>query len=255
MRYGVCASNEKLEAVQRSGADYIECTVVGLNALSDEQLNDFVNQLKVTNMNCEALAVLFPATVKLVGSDANINEIKEYLCQTFKRLSIVQPKIIVFGSGGARHCPDDFPREKALEQLIEVCRAAAEAAKPYNITIAFEALNYSETNIINTLAEANEIVKTVNAPNFCLTADIYHMLMNGEPATDITTYADNIAHVHIAAKDTRACPELADKDMFAPFFQALSDIKYDNRLSIEGKVSDLENQLPIAFELFRSFEK
>ena len=202
-------------------------------------------------MKCEAMAILFPGTFRLVGPDVDFAEIRDYLTKSFERLSVLQPEIVVFGSGSARNCPDGFCLDEAREQLIEVCRIVADAAATHNITIALEALNFTETNMINTILEANKVAKAVNCVNFRLTADIYHMLMNGESANDILQCQENLVHVHIASKVGRNCPKLSEQEMFAPFFQALREIEYDKRVSIEGNVENFEQDLPEAFRLFR----
>lgn len=252
MRYGVCAEPDKLPAIAQAGADYIECTVTGLNALSAEQLDECLALLNSSKIQCEALAILFPGTIPLVGGEANNAVIADYLHRTFQRISLVGPEIVVFGSGRARMCPENFNREKALEQLVAVGRATADEAAPHHITIAFEPLNRRETNMIHSLAEAHEVVARVNRPNFKMVADLYHMLEENEPASALATYGDEIAHVHVAAKATRACPAPADKPQFEDYFCALKEIGYQKRISIEGRIDDHATQLPEAFALFRS---
>lgn len=255
MRFGICERLDNLEMVEHAGADYLECPVVGLNEFTDEQLMDFSKRLKKSKIKCEVFSVLFPgATIPLIGEDADIHKIKLYLNQTFQRVAIFEPKIIVFGSGGARKCPQSFSAIKAHEQLIEVCYCMAQIAELYDITIAIEPLNKMETNMVNTLAQAIEIVEEVDSPNFKMMADFYHMLTENEPASEILKCKTMLVHTHIATKLERKCPQALDKDTFTSFFKALNQIGYNNRLSIEAKMDNLDHQLLAAFDLFRSYD-
>jgi hydroxypyruvate isomerase len=74
----------------------------------------------------------------------------------------------------------------------------AVVAKKHTITIAIESLNSTETNFLNTLEDAADVVKSVNHPNFRLNADIYHMLKENEPPQHIIDAAKFIVYAEIA---------------------------------------------------------
>jgi len=254
MKFGICTGHEQLQAVERAGGDYIECNVVNLNQLDNTQLINFSNQLKSGRIKTECMCVLFPRTISLIGDNVDINEIKDYLSNTFKRLSILEPKIIVFGSGASRKRPEDFCPDKAYEQLITTCRIITEQAAPYNISIALEPLNKTETNMINTIPEAVKLVKAVNKPGFKMIADLYHMQQEDEPASVLSECKDILIHTHIATKTLREAPKHSDKAVFAPYFDMLKKIGYNGRMSIEGKIEDGDNHLTEAFKVLHSFQ-
>lgn len=250
MRFGVCTGSENLERVKDTGSAYIECSVTGLCSLSDAELDSFAERLSRNELRCEALNVLFPGDLQLIGSEADCGKIREYLDKAFRRVSVVKPEIVVFGSGRARMRPDTGSPEDAFAQLIDIGRMIAAAAEPYGITIALEPLNTTETNTINSLAEGADLVRAVGCGNFRLLADMYHMLMEDEPAEEIAKCKGLIVHTHTAIKEGRRCPGRTDAGTLAPYFAALRDIGYDGRMSVEGNISDMEHELPEAFNLF-----
>ena len=253
MKYGVCAGYNDFLRARGAGADYVECTVVGMNGLSEEEVKACARDLELLGFRCEALNVLFPGNIRLTGPEADNGIIKEYLAKSFKHISVLQPSVVVFGSGGARRYPDGYPKERALSQFTDSCRFAAEAAQPYHITVAVEPLNSGETNLINSIAEAYGVVVAAGCSNLGITADYYHMLVGNEPILSLVEYGNAIAHAHIATKDGRVCPAEADLELFAPFFKALRKIGYDKRISIEGSIDDFGRQVPEAVALMRKW--
>jgi sugar phosphate isomerase/epimerase len=224
-----------------------------LNQLSDGELRDFSKLLELSRIKCEVLCVLFPRTVSLAGDDVDMEIIRNYLTSTFKRLSVIKPEIIVFGSGASRNCPEGFSRDTAYEQLAESCGMIAALAEPYNITIALEPLNRAETNMINSTAEAARLINRVSLPNFKLVADLYHMQQENEPPSALDVCGDILIHTHIATKGLRESPASSDKDAFAPYFEALRTIGYNGRMSIEGRVGDMGDGLTESFNALRKW--
>ncbi len=134
----------------------------------------------------------------------------------------------------------------------------ATAAARYDVVIAVENLNSTETNFINTLEEAYEVIKKVNHPNLRLCADIYHMLKEGESPAIIEKAGELVVHCDLAEKEKRTPPGVKGDD-FKPYLRALKKIKYKGviilecqweSLSLQGKPAReyLEKQLNEAYK-------
>src|SRR5688500_309659 len=123
----------------------------------------------------------------------------------------------------------------------------AQVARRYNITIDFERLNSTETNFINTLQEAAEVVKRVNHPNFRLNADIYHMMKENESPQHILDAGKIITHVEIAEKEKRSLPGVMGDD-FRPYLQALKTIGYKGPIVIEAYIHKSDQEIPLAHQ-------
>ena len=84
-------------------------------------------------------------------------------------------KVMVLGSGTARNIPEGFSRDEAVKQFTELCRQLAKVAEQYNVVIAIEPLQHSETNFINTVSEGADIARAVNNSHLGVLADFFHM--------------------------------------------------------------------------------
>jgi sugar phosphate isomerase/epimerase len=231
---GVYAAYDKANFLKESGCTYIEESVAGflIPADGDEQYEKNLQKLKHDNFPIKSYVILLPAALKTLGPDANHEAILQRTDLVLKRAKECGSQYIVFGSGGSRMIPEGFDRDKAKAQHIELTRKMAPLAEKYGVTIAVEPLNRGETNFINSLAEGVEIVDAVKSPRVKLLCDIYHMLKEDEPATEIVKYGKHIVHCHIAEKENRTPPGVKGDD-FRPYLGALKKINYKGGLSIE----------------------
>jgi len=82
--------------------------------------------------------------------------------------------------------------------------AAAYAAKR-NIKLSIEPLNRFECYVYNTVADAAQLVRTVNAPNYGLLYDTFHCnIEEKDPVGVITPNLPYINHVHFSENDRGA---------------------------------------------------
>ncbi len=124
--------------------------------------------------------VFMRGDMKLDGPNVDEQRILEHATIVFKRCEAAGVKMVVWGSGGSRRIPDGFDPAKARKQFIDIARKVSAIAKEYDIVMAFESLNSTETNFINTAEQALQLVKDVDHSNFRLNIDFYHMLMENE---------------------------------------------------------------------------
>ena len=115
-------------------------------------------------------------------------------------------------------------------------------AKEYGIRLALENLNSTETNFINTAADALQVVKDVNHPNFRLCVDIYHMLMENEPPQIIESTRNYLVHCDIAERDGRPAPGVHGQD-FVPYLKALNKVGYHKVIVLECRWKDTEAEV------------
>lgn len=193
----------------------------------------------------KALNSFLPSEIRMTGALTDTSLILRLAETAFERAQKAKIKIIVLGSGKARHIPEGFSRTEAKKQFIELCRQMSALAKIYEVTIVLEPLNSEESNFINTVSQGAQIVEEVNHPNFKLLADIYHMKKEGESAESIIKYGHLLRHVHIAEKEGRSAPGTFNED-FTEYINALKKIRYKGLLSIECRWKDMNKQLPLA---------
>jgi sugar phosphate isomerase/epimerase len=157
----------------------------------------------------------------------------------------------VFGSGAARRIPDGFSRDEAFKQLVDFGGRVAAEARRHRIVVAVEPLRQQETNIINSAAEGLELVKAVGDPNFRLMIDFYHLASEHEDAAIVRKARDYLVHLHMANPAGRVFPLAWTEYEYAPFFDNLRAIGYNQRISVEASTKDFPQDAPRAISLLR----
>jgi sugar phosphate isomerase/epimerase len=216
-------------------------------SLSEAQFAANLKRIKQTKTKLYLCNVLFPGSLKIAGPAVEEKKVLAHVDQVFSRAKIAGIPVLVLGSGGSRRLPEGYDNQKAKAEFVLLCRKMAQLAAKHKVTIAFEALNSTETNFINTLQEAAEVVKKVNHPNFRLNADIYHMMKENESPQHILDAGKIITHVEIAEKEKRSLPGVMGDD-FRPYFRALKSIGYKGPVVIEAKIVDSYQEIPAAHQ-------
>jgi sugar phosphate isomerase/epimerase len=245
---GMVAGPEDDSLLYASGFRLIGTAVGSLIApsLSAEEFDANLKKIKSLKCRLYLCNILFPASLKIAGPVVDEARVMEYLHAVLTRAKRAGVKNLVLGSGGARRLPDDYSREQAKAEFVALAKKMAVAAKQYGISIILESLNSTETNFLNQLSEAAEVVRRVKHRNFRLNADIYHMLREGESPDEIRRAGDVIVYAEIAEKGQRTVPGVAEDD-FRPYLKALKDIRYSGPLIIEGKAVNKKIDWPKAY--------
>jgi sugar phosphate isomerase/epimerase len=140
--------------------------------------------------------------------------------------------VLVFGSPAQRNLERGLSKEQALEHAAEVFRAAMPALADRGVTLAMEPLTPKETDFINTCAEAEQLIRMVDHPNFRLHQDVKAMLSEATPIPElIRRYAPLTAHFHVN-DDNLLGPGMGRTD-FHPIFAALEETQYSGWVSVE----------------------
>jgi sugar phosphate isomerase/epimerase len=241
--FAVCGNVKDFPKISGVGYNYVESNVGYLMPnKSDAEFQAHLDEIKRTKAKIISCTSFIPGALKIVGHETKHEEALVWAETVFRRAQMIKIPYIVFGSGGARKVPDGFDKQKATQQFIDFCKKLAPLAKKYKVTVVIEPLNTSETNLINSLEEGVKIVEAVNHPNIQLLCDIYHMMRDNEPASEIVKYGRYIKHCHIAEKDGRTSPGVNRED-FKPYFRALKQIKYKGCLSIECSWGNFDKEL------------
>jgi sugar phosphate isomerase/epimerase len=216
-------------------------------SLSEEQFQ--LNLVRIKKAKCKVYLcnIFFPASLKIAGPDVNENRVLGYTDTVFSRAKRAGIGLIVLGSGGARRLPDGYDTQKAKDDFAVLFRKVAANAAKYGMMIALENLQTTETNFVNTLKTATEVVRAVNHPNFKLNADIFHMMREGESPQSIVDAADVLVYCEIAEKQNRSFPGVMGDD-FKPYLRALRKADYKGYIFIEGSSSNLQRDMPPSFK-------
>lgn len=90
-------------------------------------------------------------------------------------------------------------QEQALEWLAEALRECCRAAAQQGVRLALEPINRYETTLVNSVAEGLDLIKSVDAENFGLLLDTFHMnIEEPDMETSMRACGSRIFHFHVA---------------------------------------------------------
>jgi sugar phosphate isomerase/epimerase len=224
--------------------------IISPRSVTEEQFGENLIRVKQSPLPVYAFNIFIPGSLKVVGPDVNEKAVLAYVDSVLQRCKAAGVDKIIWGSGGSRRVPEGFDHGKAKEQFISIARKIAARAEAHQVKLALENLNSTETNFINTIEEALDVVKKVNHKNLRLCVDVYHMLKENEGPAIIAKTKGYVIYCEVAEKNGRTPPGVQG-DKFAPYFAELKKIGYDGEIMIECRWDDVTSQAGPAIEYLR----
>ncbi len=236
---GMRPGHERLVKIASDiGYSFIETSLSALEKeFSEEQIREFAAHNKSIGMPCVSVNGMFPSDIKLIGLDADRGRIEDYLHRAFEKIESLGVEVCVLGSGGARNTPEGYSLDQAYDEFIDLISETIEpVVSKYGKTLAIEPLNYSECNIVNTVADSMRVVRAVNKPRVMTLIDYYHVRYNGEDIDSFVDHKGYIRHVHVASKNNnRRFPMPTDGENYKKFFDVLRKAGYTyENISLEA---------------------
>lgn len=121
---------------------------------------------------------------------------------------------------------------QAMDWLVDSLQQCCAAPQPHGVRLALEPINRYETTLVNNVAQGLELIERVDADNFGLLLDTFHMNIE-EPVIEesIRACGDRIFHFHVADSN-RWYPGAGHLD-FASILEALFATGYQGFISGE----------------------
>jgi sugar phosphate isomerase/epimerase len=141
-------------------------------------------------------------------------------------------KIVVVGSPKQRSIKEGVSADMAWEWATAVFREPVMRAERRGVTICLEPLAPTETNFINTAAEAIRFVQQLRTPHFQIILDVKAMCSESKPIPKIIRESwPHFAYFHANDKNLKG-PGFGDVD-FKPIAAALKEVGYNDYVSVE----------------------
>lgn len=264
LRFGVAQFDtydplRDIDQLARWGFDYCEPQVIKVMPLNDAEFQVRADHARAARIHVEAMNSLMPADLKVVGPAVDHARVRDYVQKALARGETLGAKVIVFGSGDSRRVPEGFARERAWLQMIEFLHMLGDeiTRNQYGMVIGIEALRHEESNIINTTAEAYNLAAQANHPKVHIIVDFFHLASEGEVPAIIPYLKDQIVHLHFAdASRGRMFPRVEfTHPMYRPFFNAIREIGYEGRISLEAFTNDFQVDAPDGLKAIRQLYK
>lgn len=235
MKFGVCKTHEFAKQIKEAGYDFIEVNLTKISAMTEDEFSECASFLKEAGLEAKSANCFFPSDIKLVGDDVDYDRIKQYTEFALSRAHALGIGVTVLGSGKSRSVAEGYDRAVAAEQFKNVVKICSDVARKYGIKIAIEALSQRDTNFLNTVAQTAEICDALGLDNVGITADFFHIYMNGEGLDGLEAAKRHIFHLHIAKpNENRFAPTPDDADTLKKWAQSVKNIGYDLLLSLES---------------------
>lgn len=159
---------------------------------------------------------------------------------------------MVFGSGGARKLPEDWPVETGRRQFVEAARLAGEIAAKHDMTIALEPLVRRACNFFNRTDQGAEFVDLIDHPRVKLLTDLYHIAWEGESFEHMVDAGAKLAHIHLATPCLAATGDDGGPGYdFELFLATLARAGYDGRITVEDNPGLLAKFTPPLTGVYR----
>jgi len=166
-------------------------------------------------------------------TDAAVRErTAKYFCDLVDFCADLGGRIMVVGSPKQRSLLPGLSFEQGASWAADTFRPAVKLAEKRGVTICFEPLAPTETNFINTAADAIRFVQRVPSPNFKIILDVKAMSSEGKPIPQIIQEScPHFAYFHANDKNLKG-PGFGEID-FQPIAAVLNKIGYNGFVSVE----------------------
>ena len=157
----------------------------------------------------------------------------DYFCGLVDLCADLGGKVMVIGSPKQRSLLPGVKRDRAWDYTKEVFRPVLDPAARRGVTLAFEPLGPAETDFVNTVAEATQLVDELAHPSFRINLDVKAMSSEKASIPDVIRSAKGyVAHVQV--NDPNLLGPGMGQVKYEPIVAALRDIGYDGWLSVEA---------------------
>jgi D-psicose/D-tagatose/L-ribulose 3-epimerase len=162
--------------------------------------------------------------------------------------------VMVFGSPKQRNT-QGIPVAAAVRHLTEGLAAVADQARERGVRILVEPLDHTQTDVVNTMAEARKVLGEIKHPAVSTMFDFHNTLDEKEPFhVLVEKHFDAIGHIHVQEMDGQYLGAGSGVRDFLPAFQALKRLKYNGWVSVE--VFDFEpGPLKLANESMKALKE
>lgn len=240
------------QVAKEFGFDAVEIFAPSADAVDTEELKRLVDETGLAVAAVGTGAGMVKHGLSLVDADpAKCEQAMEFIKSMIAfGASFGAPAIIgsMQGKWGG-----EIDREAALSLLRDALNELGPYAAEQGVVLIYEPLNRYETNLITTIAEGVEFLKTLATDNVKLLADLFHMNIEEANLADaIRAGAGHIGHVHFVDSNRQAAG-LGHID-FGPIGEALRETNYGGYASVEAfPVPDPKTTARMTMESFNKF--
>jgi sugar phosphate isomerase/epimerase len=241
------------EDAAKAGFEYIELALQDMLPLPEAEFEKEVARIKALKIPAISGYGFLPAELKVVGPEVDRAKVEEALRFGLGRAQRLGLTMAVYGNllTRGRSVPEGFAKADAWKQMVEFGKRAAAEAGRRGMTVLFEPMPARGGVLVNTVAEAAELVKAVGDEHFRLLVDYGYFTDSGESLGVLRGAARLVRQVEIQNPKGRVYPRTAEESDYAGFVRALKDGGYRGGFSVHGAPTDFWVDAPRAIEMLR----
>ncbi|MDQ6631142.1 MAG: sugar phosphate isomerase/epimerase [Verrucomicrobiota bacterium] len=246
MKFGICNEifqdwklDDAMAFAKKAGYDAIEIApftiasyVTEISSSQRKEIRELAekNQIEISGIHW---VLAQTEGLHLTHPDEKIRaQTSNYFCDLVNFCGDLGGKIMVVGSPQQRNILENISHQEAWNWATEIFREPVMRAENRAVTICLEPLAPSETNFINTAAEAIRFTQQLNTPHFKIILDAKAMSSESKPIPQIIREAwPHFAHFHANDKNLKG-PGFGETD-FKPVAAALKEVGYKGGVSVE----------------------
>lgn len=162
---------------------------------------------------------------------------KQYMKSCFELGKKIGAKTFVgplYGGGGKAHLLNPADKKKEWDYAVEGLREMADLALTHGISLAIEPLNRYRTSVVNTIAQALEMVDEIDRENVGVLYDTFQANIeekNIYEALRLVCESNKLMHVQLSDSN-RAAPGMGHID-FKPVISILKEYNYQGHITVE----------------------
>ena len=247
MRYAVHAyawtsswSNEDLAIVDRAaglGLDTLEIPLMELDAVDPPAIRERADRAGIGLLT----SVVCPEDADPSSEDDGVRERGlDFLKRCIDATADMGADVftgVTYSALGRRL--ERRPAREDMSRAAEVMRAAARYAAGREVRLGIEPVNRYESFLVNTAAQALELMELIGEPNVGIHLDAYHMnIEENEFRAPVVLVAEHLLHFHLS-ESHRGIPGRGTVDWEA-IMSALGEAGYAGHVGLESfaEVSD-----------------
>lgn len=155
-----------------------------------------------------------------------------YFCELAQLCADLGGKIMVLGSPVQRNLLPGVSKKEAMDYAAKVLDPILKTLEKHEVTIAVEPLAPSESDFLNTAAEAAQLIRMLDSPWVQLHLDVKAMSSESIPIPELIEQNESIlAHFHANDPNLQG-PGFGEVD-FIPILGTLKKIDYRGWISLE----------------------
>lgn len=257
MKIGMCCGTDvaKYEKCKAMGYDFVESNCGGIASMSDEDFETYFTKAKEIGIPVLTANCFLPSETKVSDPESDDRITSDYLSVLLPRAKKLGIDTIVFGSGGARRIPEGISAEQGRATLVRKLKEIiCPMAEQYGITIALEPLRNEESNILNSVHEAVDVIKEAGCSNLKVLADLYHMVCVDEDFEYLKELEGILVHTHTSnpydSEHKRIFPLEGDGYDQKPFLRNVLAADC-GRCAVEAACTDFDSQAPQSLKVLK----